>query len=67
MEQVKHLPGYEENVYTIAADDEAYQSAAASISSLDALVKSLLIGIIVVSIIILALILTLWGLSLIHI
>lgn len=66
MEQVKHLPGYEENAYTIAADDEAYQSAAASISSLDALVKSLLIGIIVVSIIILALILTLWGKARVH-
>ena len=66
MEQVKHLPGYEENAYTIAADDEAYQSAAASISSLDALVKSLLIDIIVVSIIILALILTLWGKARVH-
>lgn len=66
MEQVKHLPGYEENAYTIAADDEAYQSEAASISSLDALVKSLLIGIIVVSIIILALILTLWGKARVH-
>lgn len=66
MEQVKHLPGYEENVYTIAADDEAYQSAAASLSSLDGLVKCLLIGIIAVSIIILALILTLWGKTRVH-
>lgn len=66
MEQVKHLPGYEENVYTIAADDEAYQSAAAPLSSLDGLVKCLLIGIIAVSIIILALILTLWGKTRVH-
>lgn len=66
MEQVKHLSGYIENAYTIAADDEAYQSAAASLNSLDTLVKSLLIGIIAVSIIILALILTLWGKTRVH-
>lgn len=66
MEQIKRLPDYKENAYTIAADDEAYQSAAASLNSLDVLVKSLLIGIIAVSIVILALILTLWGKTRVH-
>lgn len=66
MEQAKASPDLKPNAFTVTRDDEAYQSAEASLTQLDGLVTSLLLIIAVVSAIILSLILTLWAKSRIH-
>ena len=37
IEQVKHFPDYEENVYNIYANDEVYKNTAISLENLDKL------------------------------
>lgn len=66
IEQVKHFPDYEENVYNIYANDEVYKNTAISLENLDKLVIGLLLVIIIASVIVLSLILTLWGKERIH-
>ena len=63
---VKALPGIDWKAFTIEADNETYESAAAPLAALNELVVTLLTVIIVVSAIILALILTLWTKTRIH-
>ena len=63
---VKALPGIDWNAFTVEADNETYESAAAPLAALNDLVVTLLVVIIVVSVIILALILTLWTKTRIH-
>lgn len=60
IEQVKHFPDYEENVYNIYANDEVYKNTAISLENLNKLVIGLLLVIIIASVIVLSLILTLW-------
>lgn len=66
IEQVKHFPDYEENVYNIYSNDEVYKNTAISLENLDKLVIGLLLVIIIASVIVLSLILTLWGKERIH-
>ena len=47
IEQVKHFPDYEENVYNIYANDEVYKNTAISLENLDKLVIGLLLVIII--------------------
>ena len=63
---VKSLPVIDWNAFTIEIDNEVYEKAAASLSTLNELVVTLLVVIIIVSAIILALILTLWTKTRIH-
>ncbi len=63
---VKALPGINWTAFTIDADNEIYENAAAPLAALNELVMTLLVVIIVVSAIILALILTLWTKTRIH-
>ena len=63
---VKALPGIDWTAFTVEMNNEAYESAAAPLSTLNELVVTLLVVIIVVSAIILALILTLWTKTRIH-
>lgn len=64
--EVKALPGIDWTAFTIQADNETYEKAAAPLATLNELVITLLVVIIVVSAIILALILTLWTKTRIH-
>jgi putative ABC transport system permease protein len=66
VDDVKALPGIDWKAFTVEADNEAYQNAAAPLATLNELVVALLVVIIVVSAIILALILTLWTKTRIH-
>lgn len=63
---VKALPGIDWRAFTVEADNETYENAAAPLAALNELVVTLLAVIIAVSAIILALILTLWTRSRIH-
>ena len=63
---VKALTGIDWTAFTVEMSNEAYESAAAPLSTLNELVVTLLVVIIVVSAIILALILTLWTKTRIH-
>ncbi|MDE7324726.1 MAG: ABC transporter permease [Lachnospiraceae bacterium] len=63
---VKSLSGIDWKAFTIDADNETYESAAAPLATLNNLVLTLLVVIIIVSAIILALILTLWTKTRIH-
>ena len=63
---VKALPVIDWTAFTIEADNETYEKAAAPLATLNELVVTLLVVIIVVSAIILALILTLWTKTRIH-
>ncbi|WP_300714128.1 ABC transporter permease [uncultured Acetatifactor sp.] len=63
---VKALPGIDWTAFTVEADNETYESAAAPLATLNELVFTLLVVIIAVSAIILALILTLWTKTRIH-
>ena len=63
---VKALPEIDWTAFTVEMNNEAYESAAAPLSTLNELVVTLLVVIIVVSAIILALILTLWTKTRIH-
>lgn len=64
--EVKALPGIDWTAFTIQADNETYEKAAAPLATLNELVITLLVVIIVVSAVILALILTLWTKTRIH-
>ena len=66
VDDVKALPGIDRTAFTIEADNETYENAAAPLAALNELVVTLLVVIIVVSAIILALILTLWTKTRIH-
>ncbi len=63
---VKALSGIDWTAFTIDADNETYENAAAPLAALNELVMTLLVVIIIVSAIILALILTLWTKTRIH-
>lgn len=63
---VKALPGIDWKAFTVLADNETYENAAAPLAALGELVLTLLMVIIVVSAVILALILTLWTKTRIH-
>ena len=63
---VKALPGIDWKAFTVQADNETYENAAAPLATLNKLVLTLLVVIIVVSAVILALILTLWTKTRIH-
>ena len=63
---VRALPGIDWKAFTVEADNETYENAAAPLATLGELVLTLLVVIIVVSAIILALILTLWTKTRIH-
>ncbi len=63
---VKALPGIDWKAFTVEVDNEIYENAAAPLATLNELVVTLLVAIIVVSAIILALILTLWTKTRIH-
>ncbi len=63
---VKALPDIDWTAFTINADNETYENAAAPLGALNELVTILLIVIIAVSAVILALILTLWNKTRIH-
>lgn len=63
---VKKLPVIDWNAFTIELDNEVYEKAAAPLFTLNELVVTLLMVIIVVSAIILALVLTLWTKTRIH-
>lgn len=63
---VTALPDIDWTAFTIEADNETYEKAAAPLATLNELVVTLLVVIIVVSAIILALILTLWTKTRIH-
>lgn len=63
---VKALPAIDWTAFTIEADNETYEKAAAPLATLNELVFTLLVVIIAVSAIILALILTLWTKTRIH-
>ena len=63
---VKSLPDIDWTAFTVEADNETYESAAAPLATLNGLVMTLLVVIITVSAIILALILTLWTKTRIH-
>lgn len=66
VDEVKALLGIDWKAFTIQADNEIYESAAAPLNALNELVITLLVVIVVVSAIILALILTLWTKTRIH-
>lgn len=63
---VKALPGIDWKAFAVEADSGTYESAAAPLSTLNELVRTLLAVIIAVSAVILALILTLWTKTRIH-
>lgn len=63
---VKSLPDIDWTAFTVEVDNETYESAAAPLATLNELVVTLLVVIIAVSVIILALILTLWTKTRIH-
>lgn len=63
---VKALPVIDWTAFTVEVNNEVYENAAAPLTALNELVKTLLVVIIAVSAIILALILTLWTRSRVH-
>lgn len=66
MSEVKGLSAIDWRAFKVAADNQTYLDAAASLQKLQALVSSIIWVIVLVSAVILSLILTMWGRSRIH-
>lgn len=66
IKKAKEIPGIDWRAYTMEVDNTTYNNAATSLESLDKLISTLLIVIILASAVVLSLILTMWAKSRIH-
>lgn len=66
MSQVKGLSAIDWRAFEVAADNQTYLDAAAPLQKLQALMSSIIWGVILVSAVILSLVLAMWGRSRIH-